>query len=206
MREILRLDDRGRLLIPKSAREFLDIEAKLEGLEKSTDTVQVVAILSTRDRILRLTSISAGKGDDSLTVRVRSEDVPDSYKSEVGESGDSLWGLTTTIVERAIRDGDDVVPLEINKSGRIQTSKVIRKMLDLTPESYLVTVPSSGEDGVKELQIVSLLDARETLGVRIIRSKGVEWRLIFPIPDDSEFLRKKLQKDKDVQEVDFFLI
>lgn len=206
MREILRLDDRGRLLIPKSAREFLDIEAKLEGLKKSTDTIQVVAILSTHDRILRLTSISAGKGDDSLTALVRSEDVPESYKAEVSEFGESMWGLTTTIVEGAIKDGDDVVPLEINKSGRIHTSKVIRKMLDLTPESYLITVPSGREDGVKELQIVPLLDPQETFGVRIIRSHGVEWRLIFPIPEDPESLRNKLQKEKDVQKVDFFLI
>jgi bifunctional DNA-binding transcriptional regulator/antitoxin component of YhaV-PrlF toxin-antitoxin module len=206
LREILRLDDRGRLLIPKSAREFLDLEEKLEGLKKSTDTIQVVAILSTRDRILRLTSISAGKGDDSLTVLVRSEDVPESHKEIVSEFGESMWGLTTTIVEGAIKDGDDVVPLEINKSGRIHTSKVIRNMLDLTPESYLITVPSGREDGVKELQIVPLLDPQETFGVRIMRSDGVEWRLIFPIPEDPESLRNKLQKEKDVEKVDFFLI
>jgi hypothetical protein len=117
-----------------------------------------------------------------------------------------MWGLTTTIVEGAIKDGDDVVPLEINKSGRIHTSKVIRNMLDLTPESYLITVPSGREDGVKELQIVPLLDPQETFGVRIMRSDGVEWRLIFPIPEDPESLRNKLQKEKDVEKVDFFLI
>ncbi|UCH05868.1 MAG: hypothetical protein JSW05_06815 [Candidatus Thorarchaeota archaeon] len=206
MHEILRLDDRGRLLIPKSAREFLDLEEKLEGLKKSTDTIQVIAILSTSDRILRLTSISAGKGDDYLSVLVRSEDVSDCHKAEVSDFDESMWGLTTTIVEGAIKDGDDVVPLEINKSGRIHTSKVIRNMLDLTPESYLITVPSGREDGVKELQIVPLLDPQETLGVRIMRSDGVEWRLIFPIPEDPESLRKKLQKENDVQKVDFFLI
>ncbi len=206
MREVLKLDDRGRLLIPKSAREFLDLEKKLEDLKKSTDTIQVVATLSTRDRILRLTSISAGKGDDSLTVLVRSEDVPESHKAEVSESGESVWGLTTAIVERAIKDGDDVVPLEINKSGRIHTSKVIRNMLKLTPESYLITVPSGREDGVKELQIVPLLDPQVTFGVRIMRTGGVEWRLISPIPENPEVLRNRLQKEKDIEKVDFFLI
>lgn len=175
MREILRIDDRGRLVVPKTAREYLGIEKLLDRLDKGTDSIKIVAIISPGGRSLRLTSVSSE--DDSMT---------------------------RTIVEAAMKEGDDVTPLEINKSGRIHTSREIRQNLQLTPDSYLIAVPFGRQDGVKELQIIPLLDSNEALIVRIIRKRGVEWRIVTPIPDDPESLRKKLAK-RDVQRIDFFL-
>jgi bifunctional DNA-binding transcriptional regulator/antitoxin component of YhaV-PrlF toxin-antitoxin module len=175
MREILKIDDRGRLVIPKSAREYLGIERHIEKLAKTTDTITIIAIITPKDRALRLTSVS------------------------------SLDHSTTPIVEGAIRDGDDVVPLEVNKAGRIHTSKIIRGMLDITRDSYLIAIPYGRQDGVKELRIIPLLDSSEALIVRIIKKGGVEWRILTPIPDDPEALKKHILKRKGVEQVDFYL-
>ncbi|MFX1261558.1 MAG: hypothetical protein ACFFAZ_05690 [Promethearchaeota archaeon] len=175
MREILRIDDRGRLVIPKSAREYLGIENHIEQLEKGTDTITIIAIITPTDRALRLTSVF-------------SED-----------------HSTTPIVERALRDGDDVVPLEVNKAGRIHTSRIIRNMLEITRDSYLIAIPFGRQDGIKELRIIPLLDASEALIVRIIKKDAVEWRILTPIPDDPEALKKRILKMKGVTKVDFYL-
>jgi bifunctional DNA-binding transcriptional regulator/antitoxin component of YhaV-PrlF toxin-antitoxin module len=175
MREILKIDDRGRLVVPKSAREYLGIEGYLEQLAKTTDTITIIAIITPRDRALRLTSVS------------------------------SLDHSTTSIVEGAIRDGDDVVPLEVNKAGRIHTTKIIREMIDITRDSYLIAIPFGRQDGVKELRIIPLLDASEALIVRIIKKEGVEWRILTPIPNDTEALKRRILKQKGVEQVDFYL-
>ncbi|MFW9912070.1 MAG: hypothetical protein ACFFEU_06350 [Candidatus Thorarchaeota archaeon] len=175
MREILRIDDRGRLVIPKSAREYLGIENYIDQLEKSTDTITIIAIITPTDRALRLTSVF-------------SED-----------------HSTTPIVEGALRDGDDVVPLEVNKAGRIHTSRIIRNMLEITRDSYLIAIPFDRQDAVKELRIIPLLDASEALIVRIIKKDAVEWRILTPVPDDPEALKKRILEMKGVTRVDFYL-
>ncbi len=203
LREILKLDDRGRMLIPKPVREFLLLEKNLDALKKSTDTIAIAAVLNPEARILRITSLVADK--DSLTLLVRSNQYSESHKQDISDISEALWGKKADFRAGALKKGDRLISLEINKSGRIHVPKSVREELKLDFDSYLISIglEFNGED--RQIQLIPLMSPTKTLLIRILMKSGaVEWRTITPRPKDERGLKRGISKEKDVKKVEFF--
>ncbi|MFW9800641.1 MAG: hypothetical protein ACFFD9_09405 [Candidatus Thorarchaeota archaeon] len=203
LREILKLDDRGRMLIPKPVREFLDLEKNLDELKKSTDTITIVAVLNADARLLRITSLVAD--NDSLTLLVHSNQYSESHKQDIRDISEALWGKTADFRAGALKKGDKLITLEINKSGRIHVPKAIREGLNLDFDSYLMSIGLDSDNDDRQIQLIPLMSPTKTLLVRILMKSGaVEWRTITPRPKDERGLRREISKEKEVKKVEFF--
>ncbi|MFQ5832520.1 MAG: hypothetical protein ACE5H4_07450 [Candidatus Thorarchaeota archaeon] len=199
----MKLDDRGRMLIPKPVREFLDLEKKLEELEKSTDTITIAAVLNAGARLLRITSLVAD--NDSLTLLVHSNQYSESHKQDIRDISEALWGKKADFRAGALKKGDKLIALEINKSGRIHVPKAIRQELHLDFDSYLMSIGLEPSDEDRQIQLIPLMSPTKTLLIRILMKSGAtEWRTITPRPKDERNLKREISKEKDVKKVEFF--
>jgi len=182
--DILRIDDRGRIVIPQSVREILNLPVANE--------CKLIAIWSENKPEVRLEPIDVkDTSKDTIHIHLESEELPKSYEETIKEFSETLWGRSVEI-----RKGEKIKELKLNKTGRIGIPKNIREHLKLEKYSYLMALTNTSE---------RFILLKKAIAIQVRKADTIEWRIISPVPNDLKVYEKHLKETELIDEIKIFM-
>jgi bifunctional DNA-binding transcriptional regulator/antitoxin component of YhaV-PrlF toxin-antitoxin module len=187
--DILKIDDRGRLVIPDEIRIEFQISEK----------AFLIGIGKPDERQVSLTSLSESR--DTATFLLDSATLPKDYEDSLSDLADKLWGLqpiilksgkSTREMKKMIKDtigqlreklpkDYEIKTVIMEENGRFVMPKIYRKILNLADQSYIICISDSDK---KEMQLFPFIGAKHLQTLKRETKNGIEW-LIQPSSNPS---------------------
>lgn len=178
--DILKIDDRGRIVIPDEIRRLFHLSKK----------AYFIGIGKPNEQQITLTNLSESR--ETATFLLDSKVLPEDYESSMNEVAEKLWGLQAIIVKAGTSTKDskklmkdkieqlrEALPKEymikviiIEENGRFVMPKSFRKILNVIDDSYILCLSNSKK---KEMELYPFIGAKHIHTLRRQTKDGIEW-------------------------------